>query len=173
MEVVSDIKPGDIFKIRSKVLSDSALFHINVISKKTSKGLQLDNDIKMDLFISIGKNYFLDVINYDREKEKLIIKSYYDSIKNIDYNVENKTLSFFMPFNWDRIYIQQISFLHLEFVIPKKLDLSKTNSYNCLIFNKHLPTRSIVVDDFSDPNSRIVHMVLNKDQLEKLSRQNT
>jgi hypothetical protein len=56
----------------------------------------------MDLFISIGKNYFLDVINYDREKEKLIIMSYYESKKNIDYDVENKTLSFFMPFNWDQ-----------------------------------------------------------------------
>jgi hypothetical protein len=166
-----DIKPGDIFKIRSKVLSDGGLFHISVILKKTSKGIQLDNDIKMDLFISIGKNYFLDVISYDREKEKLIIKSYYDSIKNIDYNVENKTLSFFMPFNWDPIYIQQIPFLHLKFVIPKKLDLSKTNSYNGLIFDKNLTTRSMVVDDFTDPNSRIVHMVLNKDQLDQLSRQ--
>lgn len=166
-----DTKPGDIFKIRSKVLSDGGLFHIIVILKKTSKGLQLDKDIKMDLFVSIGKNYFSDVINYDREKEKLIIKSYYDSIKSIEYNVENKTLSFFMPFNWDPIYIQQIPFLHLEFVIPKKLDLSKTNSYNGLIFDKNLPTRSMVVDDFTDPNSRIVHMVLNKDQLDQLSRQ--
>ncbi len=95
-----DIKPDNIFKIRSKVLSDDCLFHISVILKKTSKELQLDNDIKIDLFISIGKNYFLDVINYDKEKEKLIIKSYYDSIKNIDYDIENKTLSFFMPFIW-------------------------------------------------------------------------
>ena len=166
-----DTKPGDIFKIRSKVLSDGGLFHIIVILNKTSKGLQLDNDIKMDLFVSIGKNYFSDVMNYDREKEKLIIKSYYDSIKSIDYNVENKTLSFFMPFNWDPIYIQQIPFLHLEFVIPKKLDISKTNSYNGLIFDKNLPTRSVVVDDFTDSNSLIVHMVLNKDQLDQLSRQ--
>lgn len=38
-------------------------------------------------------------------------------------------------------------------------------------FDKNLPTRSIVVDDFTDPNSRLVHMVLNKNQLDQLSKQ--
>ena len=38
-------------------------------------------------------------------------------------------------------------------------------------FDKNFPTRSIVVDDFTDPNSRLVHMVLNKNQLDQLSKQ--
>jgi len=38
-------------------------------------------------------------------------------------------------------------------------------------FDKNLPIRSIVVDDFTDLNSHLVHMVLNKDQLDELSRQ--
>jgi len=29
-------------------------------------------------------------------------------------------------------------------------------------FDKNLPTRSIVVDDFTDLNSHLVHMVLNR-----------
>lgn len=38
-------------------------------------------------------------------------------------------------------------------------------------FDKNFPTRSIVVNDFTVPNSRLVHMVINKDQLDQLSMQ--
>jgi hypothetical protein len=139
--------------------------------KKTSDGLPLENDIIVDLFISIGEDHYFNIQDSTKEKNHIIIKSYYDSLRDINYVKENNTLAFEMPFNWDPIFIQQMEYLHIDFVIPKLLGLSNTNSYGGLIFDMNLPTKSLIIDDYSNLNSRIIHLVLNKDQLDQLSRQ--
>jgi hypothetical protein len=171
IDCIQNIKQNDRFEITSKILSQGGLYHLSITFKKASEGLALENDIVVDLFISIGEDHYFYIQDTTEEKNNIVIKSYYDSLRNINYVKENNTLAFEMPFNWDPIYIQQMEYLHIEFVIPKQLDLSNTNSYGGLIFDKNLPTRSLIIDDYSDLNSRIIHLVLNKDQLDQLSRQ--
>ena len=171
IDCIHTIKKNDRFEIKSKILSQGGLYNVSITLKKTSGGLALENDIVVDLFISIGEDHYFNIQDSTEEKNNIIIKSYYDSLRDINYVKDNNTLSFEMPFNWNPIYIQQMEYLHIEFVIPKLLELSNTNSYGGLIFHKNLPTRSLIIDDYSDLNSRIIHLVLNKDQLDQLSRQ--
>lgn len=170
-DCINNINQNDIFEITSKILSHGGLYHLSITLKKTSGELAAENDIVIDLFISIGEDNYFNIQNSTEEKNNIIIKSYYDSLSDINYMKENNTLSFKMPFNWNPIYIQQMEYLHLEFVLPKFLELSNTNSYGGSVFAKDLPRKSLVIDDYSDPNSRIIHLVLNKDQLDQLSRQ--
>ena len=171
IDCINNIKQNDRFEIKSKILSHGGLYHLPITLKKTSGGLALENDIVFDLFISIGEDHYFKIQDATKEKNHIIIKSYYDSLRDINYVKENNTLAFEMPFNWNPIYIQQMEYLHIEFVIPKLLELSNTNSYGGLIFENNLPTKSLIIDDYSDQNSRIIHLVLNKDQLDQLSRQ--
>ena len=43
--------------IKSKLLSDGGLYDITIIIEKTSKGIKLDSDKKINFFISIGKTF--------------------------------------------------------------------------------------------------------------------
>ncbi len=43
--------------LKSKLLADGGLYDISVTLEKSSKGLKLDSDKKIDLFISIGKTF--------------------------------------------------------------------------------------------------------------------
>lgn len=43
--------------IKSRLLADGGLYDISVVLEKSSKGLKLDSDKKVNLFISIGKTF--------------------------------------------------------------------------------------------------------------------
>src|SRR5215203_6969263 len=99
--------------IKSKLLTDGGLYDLSVTLEKTSKGLKLDSDKKVNLYISIGKDFpfvIKDVIkgstnnttnkknnnsNMDSNSNLLTftVKTYYDEI------LDSK-ISFKMPFRW-------------------------------------------------------------------------
>ncbi|MFB5598665.1 MAG: hypothetical protein ACE5SW_00350 [Nitrososphaeraceae archaeon] len=169
-DCINNISQNDRFEIRSKILSHGGLYHLSVTLKKTSEELLLQKDMVVDLFVSIGEDHYFNM-QESSKKNTITIKSYYDSLRDINYHRENNTLSFNMPFNWNQTYIQQMDYLHIEVALPKLLEIFNTNNYGGMVFGKNLPKRSLVIDDYSDLNSRIIHLVLNKDQLDQLSRQ--
>jgi len=82
--------------IKSRLNADGGLYDISVILEKLSKGLKLDSDKKVNLFISIGK-----IFTYVITKEKdcrdtnnssnpvsltLKVKTFYDEITNFTYD---------------------------------------------------------------------------------------
>ena len=164
--VYQDEKP---LLLKSQIMTQGGLYHIEITLKQTSKGLLLDKDLNFDLYVSIASIF--KYVDSENPSEPLSIKSYYDKVNNINFDKLNNSLSFDMPFNWDFDYLQQMSFLHEEVIIPKSLDFSKTNGYGASINSIVLNSRSVIVDDFSDEKNRIVHVLVNKDELDKLWRQ--
>ncbi|MGD1838519.1 MAG: hypothetical protein ACPKPY_10745 [Nitrososphaeraceae archaeon] len=164
--VYQDEKP---LQLESQIMTQGGLYHIEILLKQNSQGLSLDKDLKFDLFVSIATIF--KYVDSENPSEPLLIKSYYDKVNNINFDRQNNSLSFDMPFNWDFDYLQQMSFLHEEVIIPKSLEFSKTNGYGASINNIALSSRSVIVDDFSDTDNRVVHVLVNKDELDKLWRQ--
>ncbi len=125
--------------LKSKLLADGGLYDISVILEKSSKGLKLDLDKKIDLFISIGKTFpFVikepsnnnnnnngssssknDDNNDNNGNLTLKVKTYYDEITDFLYNQQNSKISFKMPFTWNLNYVSQVVNLHQELIIPK------------------------------------------------------
>ncbi len=137
-QVQQNISKNDLVKIssknpitlKSKILADGGLYNISVTLEKSSKGLKLDSDKKVKLFISIGKtipfvikipsNNNNGTSNKDNiDNLTLKIKTFYDEIKAFHYDQENSKISFNMPFTWNLDHVSQIVNLHEEIVIPK------------------------------------------------------
>ena len=60
-------------------------------------------------------------------QNQMVVKTYYDDIMNFNYS--NKTISYEMPFTWDRSYVEQVPVLHVEVQFPKSIEELQTNSY--------------------------------------------
>src|SRR5215213_3098678 len=95
--------------IKSKILADGGLYNISVILEKSSKGLQLDSDKKVDLFISIGKTIPFVIKDPSITSNKnnnghskndnmnnltLKVKTFYDEIKEFSYDEKKLKMSF-------------------------------------------------------------------------------
>jgi hypothetical protein len=164
--------------IKSKLLSDGGLYDITVILEKTSKGIKLDSDKKINLFISIGKTYpfviqkFTNSTSNDNGNITLQVKSFYDEIQDFSFNKENSKISFKMPFKWDLNYVSQILTLHEEILIPKSYTpLSTVSSFIGTLNGMKIPTNTILIDDFSDKNNRIIHVVITTFKLKEYTKQ--
>ncbi|MGZ5501722.1 MAG: hypothetical protein ACXWEW_11290, partial [Nitrososphaeraceae archaeon] len=114
--------------IKSKLLSDGGLYDIAVILEKTSKGIKIDSDQKINLFISIGKTFPFVIqksanstSNNDNDNGNITlqVKTFYDEIQDFSFNKEDSKISFKMPFKWDLDYVNQILTLHEEIIVPK------------------------------------------------------
>lgn len=175
---VSLTKPAT---IKSKLFSDGGLYDITIILEKTSKGIKLDSDKKINLFISIGKTFPFVIQtsanstsnnNNDNGNITLQVKTFYDEIQDFSFNKENLKISFKMPFKWDLNYVSQILTLHEEILVPKSYTpLSTVSSFTGTLNGMKIPTNTILIDDFSDKNNRIIHVVITTFKLKEYTKQ--
>jgi len=164
--------------IKSKLLADGGLYDILVILEKSSKGLRLDADKKINLFISIGKTFPFVIqksansTSNDNGNITLQVKTFYDEIQDFSFNKENLKISFKMPFKWDLNYVSQILTLHEEILVPKSYTpLSTVSSFTGTLNGMKIPINTIIIDDFSDKNNRIIHVVITTFKLKEYTKQ--
>ena len=95
--------------LKSKILANGGLYNISVILEKSSKGLKLDSDKKINLFISIGKTIPFVIKDPSITSNKnnnghskndnmnnltLKVKTFYDEIKEFSYDEKKLKMSF-------------------------------------------------------------------------------
>ena len=160
--------------LKSKILADGGLYDISVILEKSSKGLKLDSDKKVDLFISIGKTIPFEIKKPSSNSGNLTlkVKTFYDEITDFLYDQENSKISFKMPFTWNPDYVSQIVNLHEELIIPKSYTpLSTVSSFTGTLNGMKIPRNTILIDDYSDQHNRIVHIVITNFKLKEFTTQ--
>jgi hypothetical protein len=164
------------------MLSDGGLYDISVILEKSSKGLKLDSDKRIDLFISIGKNFpfvIKDSSNNSTNSKNnnnntltLTVKTFYDEIIDFVYDQESSKISFKMPFTWDLDYVNHIVNLHEELIVPKSYTpLSTVSAFTGTLNGMEIPINTVLIDDYSDENNRIVHIVITNFKLKEFTNQ--
>jgi hypothetical protein len=164
--------------IKSKLHADGGLYDLSVILEKTSKGIKLNADKKVDLFISIGKTYSFiiqessnNTANY-KDNIMFKVKTFYDEITDFVYDQNNSKITFKMPFTWDLDYVSQIVNLHEELIIPKSYTpLSTVSSFTGTLNGMEILRNTILIDDYSDENNRIVHIVIPNFKLKEFTDQ--
>lgn len=98
-------------------------------------------------------------------------RSYFDKLSNFHYDSEQKKLTFEMPFNWDEQQISHIPVVHEEIHFPKDFSEFFAPNYVATVNGVQLFKSSVTIDDYSDDNDRIVHLVLLQDHLKFIKNQ--
>jgi len=137
-----------------------------VTIEKSSQGIKMGSDQKFDLYVSVGNTYNFDV-NTAEGKEQMVVKTYYDEVNNFTYS--NNTISFSMPFTWDRAFIAQVPLVHLEVQFPKSIKALQVNSYKGTMNGKDLEAPSLAIDDYTSETNRIVHFIISNTELSRVA----
>jgi len=111
-----------------------------------------------------------DVNNHDIQFK---VKSYFDQISNFKYNPIENQITFEMPFDWSEKQISHIPFVHEEVHIPKNFSDFFSPSYTGKVNGIDLFKSSVTIDDYTEKDERIVHLVLLQDHLKFLKNQQT
>ena len=110
----------------------------------------------------------------DKNKDvQFKVKSYFDQISNFNYDPIAKQITFEMPFDWSEKQMSHIPFVHEEVHIPKNFTEFFSPSYTGKVNGIDLFKSSVTIDDYTERDERIVHVVLLQDHLRFLKNQLT
>jgi predicted secreted protein with PEFG-CTERM motif len=98
-------------------------------------------------------------------------KSYFDTISNFNYDPEAKQITFEMPFDWSEKQMSHVPVVHIETHFPKDFTEFLSPSYSGYVNGIELFKSSISVDDYTEDDERIIHLVLLQDHLRYLKNQ--
>jgi hypothetical protein len=120
--------------------------------------------------ISIPETNDYQINDKEYGKQTVTVIAYYDQIRDFQYNSNNKTMNFMMPFNWNQDNIKQVSVVHQELKIPKSFGNFIVTKYDTYVNGIKLPDRAISIDDYSS-DERIIHLILYKEELATIAKQ--
>ncbi|MGI0081972.1 MAG: PEFG-CTERM sorting domain-containing protein [Nitrosopumilaceae archaeon] len=162
----TDTKP---IELTGPVFNSGGIYHVEIeIHTVDEADNVLEVPLKYDAYLSIGQTSYHDQKSKDGQDVKFRVKSYYDTITNFEYNPNENTIAFEMPFDWSEQNISQIPFVHEEIFFPKTFGDFLAPSYTGQVNGIDLFKSSITVDDYSIEEGRIVHFVILQDHLKVL-----
>ena len=102
---------------------------------------------------------------------KFSVQSYFDKISNFEYDSETKQVTFEMPFDWREKQMSHVPVIHLEVHFPRDFTEFLTPSYLGYANGVELFKASVIIDDYTEEDERIVHLVLLQDHLRFLKNE--
>ena len=162
---------GEIVNVKGNAFSSGGLYEFKVI---ITTGDDYSNVLSPPLDYDVGisfldkTSYNINDINFGQQEVGII--TYYDLINDdVVYDQSKKMINFSMPFDWSEENILVTSTMHQEIIIPKTFGDLMVESFSANVNGFQVQESVLTIDDFS-PQNRLVHLVLNQNNLLEISR---
>jgi len=134
----------------TNIIEDSGIYNADLSIIETTSYIQKDTE------------------NHDVQFSSM---SYFDKISNFEYDSEAKQVTFEMPFDWSEKQMSHVPLIHVEVHFPKDFTEFLTPSYLGYANGIELFKTSIMIDDYTGEDKRIVHFMLLQDHLRFLKNE--
>ncbi|WP_415281758.1 CFI-box-CTERM domain-containing protein [Candidatus Nitrososphaera sp. FF02] len=155
-------------EIKSRILTDGGLYKVSITLQTGSTGLNVAQDRTFDLYVSVSKTQGFEV-ETPQGMQQMFVTTYYADVSSLEYDQEERAMGFSMPFDWSPEYIAQVPLVHMEVRFPKALEDFQVNSYRGYVNGVELEAGSVLIDDYTFEDLRVVHFVFNNDQLDRIA----
>ena len=151
--------------VKGPKLSEGGLYKFD-ISILTADGYskKLDVPLAFNAGISIAQTSKHEINHPIFGSQTINVVMYYDEIKNFQYDIESKEITFSMPFEWSVNNINQTSVVHEELVIPKTFGDLLVSGFSMYVNGIKLSDDIVTIDDFFS-DGRVVHFIISKKEL--------
>lgn len=159
--------------VKGPKLSEGGLYKLDV-SVLTADGYsqKLDQPLVFNAGISIAQTSRHNFIDPNFGEQNIHVVTYYDEISNFNYDPDSKEISFFMPFEWSQLNINQTSVVHEELIISKKFGDLLVSGFTMYVNGVQLSQDIVNIDDFF-ADERIVHFIIYQTELQKIFDNNS
>ena len=162
---------GEVVNVKGNAFSSGGLYEFKVI---ITTGDDYSNVLSPPLDYDVGisfldkTSYNIDDINFGQQELGII--TYYDLINDdFAYDQSKKMITYSMPFDWSEENILVTSTMHQEIIIPKTFGDLMVESFSANVNGFQVQESVLTIDDFS-PQNRLVHLVLNQNNLLEISK---
>ena len=161
---------GKVVNVKGNAFSSGGLYNFKVI---ITTGDDYSNVLSSPLDYDVGISFLdktshsINDINFGQQEFGII--TYYDLLNDdFAYEPSKKAIGYSMPFDWSEENILVTSTMHQEIIIPKTFGDLMVESFSATVNGFQVSENVLTIDDFS-PENRLVHLVLNQNNLLKIS----
>ncbi|HSB56785.1 MAG TPA: peptidase [Nitrosopumilaceae archaeon] len=165
---------NDQVRVDAPVFLEGGLYHFEIkfIGIDAAKNIfKQGEEPTFNSYLSVG-DVFKKSITYQTKPYDTTIISYYDRIRDFQFDETKKVISFSMPFNWNASRIEgQNIFVHEEIQIPKSFkEFADNTSFTAKVNGIPLVGRMLAVDPYSKEDTLILHYLINKNDILEMTK---
>jgi hypothetical protein len=165
--------PGGTVNIRGPMFLEGGIYHlrIQVLGIDTIRELFPPDQIpEFDSWLSVG-DVFTKQVQYNGQAYNTTIISYYDQVGDFNFDAQNQTFRWSMPFDWNVSRLEQTSiYVHEEVRIPKSMaGVGDATSFAATVEDKPISGRMLVIDPFTSETELTLHYLLNKNDIVRMA----
>jgi hypothetical protein len=161
--------------VEGPIFLEGGLYHFKVRIATLDEDTLVLPDNQQTLYedsFSVGDIENKTILIRDKQVPVDII-SYYDKIKDFQFDNKSMQIQFDMPFDWDMGRLNKTNiFVHQEITVPTSNEFASKRSYSATI-NGIDVSKSVMLDN-SNPEKDVIHIMLSKNQIvqaaDKLSK---
>ena len=158
-----------VVRARGGPLAAGGLYLFDVsIATAGSFDKRLDPPARFAAGLSIPDTTTYAIDDADFGRQEISVITYYDTIGGFEYGPALGSVSFEMPFAWSAANINETSVVHEELSFDRRFGDMMASRYEASVNGVQMPDRVVTIDDLSLDGGRIVHMVLNQNDLRHL-----
>jgi hypothetical protein len=151
--------------VKGPKLSERGLYKFDIrILSADGYSKKLEVPLTFNAGISIAQTSKHEINHPDFGHQTINVVTYYDEIKNFQYDIESKKITFSMPFEWSVNNINQTSVVHEELRIPKTFGDLLVSGFSIYVNGIKLSDDVATIDDFFS-EGRVVHFIISQKEL--------
>jgi len=157
--------------ITGPIFVQGGLYNIRVdIEGATSPRTALATLLSYDTYVSIAQEQNFGFQTANAEEIPVIVKTYYDEVKNFNFDLSDNSISFDMPFDWSPDYVNQVQVVHEEVRVPKSFTpYEEGKQFKGYVNGFELDQRVILNDPYTYEDTNIVHFLISNAELKKIN----
>lgn len=167
--------PGGTVNIRGPMFLEGGIYHlrIDILGIDNIRNLFPPDQIPtFDSWLSVG-DIFTEQVEYQGQPYNTTIISYYDEVRDFNFDATRQQLSWSMPFDWNVSRIRDTNiFVHEEVKIPKSLTgLGDATSFAATVNDNPISGRMLAIDPYSSEEDLTLHYLVNKNDIVNMAGQ--
>jgi hypothetical protein len=161
--------PGGTVNIKGPLFLEGGIYHLRVeiFGIDSIRNIFAEPDIpKFDSWLSVG-DVFTQNIEYQGHPYNTTIISYYDRVRDFNFDSSKQQFTWSMPFDWNVSRIESTNiFVHEEVRIPKSLaGIGDATSFAATVSGNPISGRMLAVDPYSSQQALTLHYLINKNDV--------
>jgi hypothetical protein len=161
--------PGGTVNIKGPLFLEGGIYHIRIeiFGIDSIRNIFAEEDIpKFDSWLSVG-DVSTENIEYRGQPYNITIISYYDRVRDFNFDSSNQHFTWSMPFDWNVSRIESTNiFVHEEVRIPKSLaGIGDASSFTATVSGNPISGRMLAVDPYSSQQELTLHYLINKNDV--------
>ena len=157
--------------ITGPVFDRGGLYNIKIdIDGATSPKALVAERLSYDTFVSIAQEQDFLISTAHAQEVPVVVKTYYDDVKNFAFDASDNSITFDMPFDWSPDYVDLVPVVHEEIQIPSSFaPYVSGTQFKGYVNGIEIGQRALLNDPYTADGTNIIHFLVSQTELLRIN----